>query len=168
VSDSPGNLGLVNKLTVSDSLTNWKDQVQSFLASVAGEALQDGWHATYSQTDVREEPVGIGATLSYTVPVLELSRIGPAGTEQRITLEPRHRFTIGATGRIDVYSHPALRDAMLLRRSLMENPEGLTWEEIETEIGHGQWKAYSTERLPLNVDLTDGASIRQFLADLVS
>ncbi len=77
-------------------------------------------------------------------------------------------FSTFATGRIDVYSYRALRDAMLLRRSDIADPGALTWEELETEIGHGDWKAYSTERLPLGVDLGSGASLRKFLADLVS
>jgi hypothetical protein len=158
----------MNKLTVKDSISNWTAQVQEFLEQIAKAAREDGWHSAFSATEVREEPTGLGATLGYTVPVLELTRLNVANGEERITFEPRHRFTVGATGRIDVYSHPALRDAMLLRVLKVEHPEDRTWEELEKLVGKAPWRAFSTERLPLDVDFSSEPSIQHFFSDLVA
>ena len=158
----------MNKLTMKDSIGNWTRQVHTFLEGISTAAKEDDWHTTFSECNVSEEPSGVGASLTYTIPVLELSRALSNGSAQRITFEPRYRFAIGATGRIDVYSHPASREAMLLRSSNVEDPESQTWEELEALIGKAPWRAFSTERLPLDVDFNSKPSVRRFLSDLVA
>jgi hypothetical protein len=153
-------------LTVQDSISNWTGQLNALLNWVSSTAESGGWHASFSERAVQEEPTGTGTSLTYAVPVLELSRVDPQGNPQRVTFEPRHRFTILATGRIDVYSYPALREAMLLRILNVDNPETLTWEAIEGLVAHAPWAAFSMDRLPLSVDLGSEESVRKFLSDL--
>jgi len=158
----------MSKLTVKDSIEHWKTQVLHFFDHIAAAARQDGWSETLSDTDVQEDPYALGASISYRAPVLVLRRSGPQGTEQRVTFEPRHRFTLGAAGRIDVYSSPAIRDAMLLRTANTENAENLTFDEVEERVAEAPWRAFSVERMPLAVDFNSDSSIVQFLQDLAA
>ncbi len=128
------------------------------------------WHTlNLAKVLIQEEAFGLGVPIQYEAPMLILKRPDDqSGDEQKVTFEPRHRFTFGAAGRIDVYSYPAFREAMLLRTPTIANPEKMTWEEVEALVATAPWKALSTERLPLKVDLTDERSIVAFLNDLVA
>src|SRR5438552_11559334 len=103
-------------VTAKGSVDNWLDQLTGFFNEIESAAKSGGWAASRSAKELEEDPFHLGARLSYEAPVLTLKRPDPqSGGEQKITFEPRFRYTIGAAGRIDVYSYPAFREAMLLR-----------------------------------------------------
>lgn len=158
----------MNRLTVKDSIIKWTTQLKQFLDRVAVVAKADGWSESFSETPRSEQPPGLGANIDYNAPILVLTRASANGEELRVTFEPRYRFTIGAAGRIDIYSYPAFREAMLLRTPNTNGAETLTWDEAEERVTEAPWKAFSTERLPLQVDFASDLSIQGFLKDLVS
>jgi hypothetical protein len=132
-------------------------------------AKPGGWFASFPTKEVTEEPLGIGAPLTVTISMLILDRpCLNGGYAQKITFEPIHRYVVGAAGRIDVYSYPAMREAILLRRVAVNGIGNLTIDEAENLVAKAPWRAYSSENLPLKVDLTDQSSVIEFLNDLVS
>lgn len=156
-------------VTAQQAVNNWTYQLDRLFRSIEERARPAGWTSDRGTTAAQEDPFGLGASLAYEAPVLKLRRPDPqSGSEQRITFEPRHRFTIGAAGRIDVYSYPRFREAMLLRTPDIRGADNLTWEEAEERVADAPWRAFSPERLPLSVDLEDDSSLRQFLDDLVA
>jgi hypothetical protein len=158
----------MNSLTVRGSIQNWTSQLKEFLERISEIAAADGWSVSFTDAERNEQPAGLGATITYTAPVLVLTRASDEGHEIRITFEPRHRFTIGAAGRIDVYSYPSFREAMLLRVPDMRGAENLTWDEAEERVTAAPWKAFSSERMPLDVDLQSSSSIQIFLRAFVA
>src|SRR5438128_9444769 len=107
--------GTTKPNTAKDAVDHWVSQLHQLFRAVEATANSAGWGATMSSTDIREDPFGLGAPLEYEAPVLVLKRPDPrTGDEQRITFEPRQRYAPGAAGRIDIYSYPRLREALLL------------------------------------------------------
>lgn len=150
--------------TRQDVIDRWRAQLRELLSEVERAAAMGGWTGTWGTTEIREDPFGLGAALEYLAPVLVLRRPHPqTGEEQRITFEPRHRYTMGAAGRIDVYSFPGLREALLLRVPDVAGAESLTWDEAEERVSKAPWKIFSPDRLPLNFDLSSPASLCAFL-----
>lgn len=155
--------------TAQNYVDNWCSQLRAFFDDIATIARPRGWNAAYTSTAITEDPFGIGARTNYDAPVLNLKRSGPGNGEgQQITFEPRHRITLGSAGRIDVYSYPQLREAMLLRVPDTNGADNLTWDDAEKLVAIAPWKAFSQERLPLSVNLSDKDSVRTFLEDLVA
>jgi hypothetical protein len=158
-----------HKATARSSVDNWTGQLNDLFDRIANSASLSGWSSTRDRTEIREDPFSLGAPIMYEAPVLTLRRPDPqSGAEDRITFEPRHRYAIGAAGRIDVYSYPRLRDAMLLRILDTGNAENLTWEEAGDQVADAPWRAFSLERLPLSVDLANDHSLAAFLEDMVA
>lgn len=155
------------KVTAKDLVDHWLDQLDAFFQYVEATAIPNGWNISRGTTEISEDPFGLGASIPYTAPVLTLRRL-QNGSEQRITFEPRHRMTFGAAGRIDVYSYPTLREAMLLRTPNTVGAASLTLEEAENLVANAPWRAFSLERLPLSVEMADPNSLSQFLEDLVA
>lgn len=159
---------ITERNTAKDAVDHWVTQLHQLFDAVARNSKSAGWVATTSSTDIREDPFGLGAPLEYDAPVLILKRLDRrTGEEQRITFEPRQRYMLGAAGRIDVYSYPGLREAMLLRIPDATGAADLTWEETENRVARAPWKAFSPERLPLAADISRRASLAAFLNDLV-
>jgi hypothetical protein len=156
-------------ITAITTIDLYRDQVARFLADIQRTAEADGWSGRQSTMEVTESPVGLGAPIVYSAPVLALSRTArKADAVERVVFEPHHRFTIGSAGRIDVTSFPAMREAMLLRRLHHPDLTSMTADELEELIAEEPWKAYSQELLPLSVDLADPDSLLAFLDDLVA
>jgi hypothetical protein len=154
--------------TARDAVDNWVGQLNELFRRVQDVAATGGWYPTEESIDIRENPFGFGAPFTYQAPVLVLKRPDPqTKDEQRITFEPRHRFTLGAAGRIDVYSYPSFREAMLLRVPDTAGAENLTWDEAEERVARAPWKAFTPERLPLDADVEDAGSLLAFLDNLV-
>lgn len=158
----------MNNVTAKDFVDTWTSQLNEFYDRIVAFASPRGWSSIKSNTDITEDPFHLGASIAYDAPVLTLKRADPQGNEQRITFEPRHRFIMGAAGRIDVYSYPQFREAMFLRIADTSNAETLTWDQAEERVANAPWKAFSQGRLPLRVDLADGDSVREFFEDLVA
>ena len=157
------------QITAQDSIKRWADQLKAFFDRIAATAAESGWAATYSSKDIKEDPFSLGASVSYVAPVLVLKRLrGNPEAEQRVTFEPVHRFTILAAGRVDVYAHPTLREAMLLRTPDLTNSENLTWEEAEERVAHAPWSLYSSDRIPLKSDILVPNDLKSFLEDLTA
>ncbi len=155
------------QITAQDSIKRWTDQISEYFKAIAGVAKVSGWTATYSSKDIKEDPFSLGASVSYVAPVLVLKRLhGNPEAEQRVTFEPVHRFTIGSAGRIDVYAHPSLREAMLLRSPNLKDSETLTWDEAEERVAHAPWVLYSADRIPLRIDISVADNLNLFLEDL--
>ncbi len=158
----------LNKLTAKDALDRWVANLRDLFDRIAAVAEQAGWSRADRIADAKEDPFSLGASIAYGVPVMVLTRPGCDGAdEQSVTFEPRHRFTIGAAGRIDVYSSPALGEAMLLRIPNTNGVEDLTWEEAEERVEKAPWCAYSQERHPLDYNLDDDDSLLALLEELV-
>jgi hypothetical protein len=156
------------RTTARDAVDQWVHQLNEFFHAIMAGARAAGWDATTTAVRIREDPFGLGAPLDYEAPVLVLKRSDPATCEeQRITFEPRQRFTREAAGRIDVYSFPRLREAMLLRLPDTSGADDLTREEVEARVAVAPWKAFSPERLPLDADLEDRDRLVAFLRNLV-
>lgn len=157
------------QITAQDSIKRWTDQLKAFFDGISATATESGWTATYSAKDIKEDPFSLGASVSYVAPVLVLKRLrGNPEAEQRVTFEPVHRFTIGAAGRVDVYAHPTLREAMLLRSPDLKDSENLTWEEAEARVAHAPWALYSADRIPLRIDISAPNDLKSFLEDLTA
>src|SRR5947209_8188463 len=154
--------------TAKDLVNRWVEQLNEFFSGIREAAKAGRWDSTIEATTLQEDPFGLGMRLEYEAPVLVLKRPAPqTHEEQRITFEPRHRWAVGAAGRIDVYSYPRFREAMLLRLPDLTNAEALTWEEAEERVARAPWKAFSPERLPLDADLADRSRLLTFLESLV-
>ena len=158
----------MSTLTVQTFVDNWCTQLKALFNDLAGVAAESNWTTSFTTIAVSEDPFGIGGQFEYEAPVLVLKRVQTDGYEQNITFEPRHRYTLGAAGRIAVYSYPKLREAMLLRIPETKDTRNLTLDETEDLVGTAPWKAFSTERIPLKVDVAEGDSFRSFLEDLVA
>jgi hypothetical protein len=158
----------LERSTARGAVDRWVEQLRAFFESVKSAAGTAGWSAATEVIGIREDPFHLGARLEYEAPVLVLKRPDPrTAEEQRITFEPRNRYTIGAAGRIDVYSYPNFREAMLLRLPDTTGAENLTWEEAEERVATALWKAFSTERLPLAYQLDSPEGVVAFLEDMV-
>jgi hypothetical protein len=156
------------KNTARETIERWVAQLDELFRSLSEKATAHGWSAVTESTDIKEDPFGLGAPFQYVAPVLVLKRPAPGSDhEQRITFEPRHRYTMGAAGRIDVYAYPSLREALLLRIPDTSGAADLTREEAEERVSRAPWKAFSPERLPLDADLADTGRFLRFLDDLV-
>jgi hypothetical protein len=158
---------ITRRATARDAFDSWTAQLGALFRRIEDAAPPAGWTASRDRVEIQEDPFGLGASVPYEAPVLVLRR-KRNGAEQRVTFEPRRRFAVGAAGRIDVYSHPALREAMLLRIPNPADAAGLTWEEADALAADTPWKAFSEERLPLSVDLADNRSLLGFLDDMVA
>jgi hypothetical protein len=159
----------MSTLTAQNIVDSWRTQLKDYFDHVKDIASGSGWSGTYSSTDITEDPFGIGARLTYAAPVLILERSKHDIDEsQRITFEPRHRNTIGSAGRIDVYSYPAMNEAMLLRIPDTKGTNVLTQEAAEQLVADTPWTAFSQERMPLYADLSSDQGMRRFLEDLVT
>ncbi len=160
----------MNTLTQQDILDHWLENLRSFFDKIKIAARPAGWNLIADQNiEITEELYVLGVNVSYTAPVLILERAEPVTIQtQQITFEPRHRNTLGSAGRIDVYSYPAMHEAMLLRIPTSDNANKLTFEAAEQRVEETPWTAYSTERMPLSADLTTPEGMRSFLDDLVA
>ncbi|HEY3284961.1 MAG TPA: hypothetical protein VGN26_22030 [Armatimonadota bacterium] len=162
----------MDTLTAKGSLDHWTHQLDELFNRFSTASEDGGWSADRGKTEILEEPYGLGVPLSYEAPVLVLRRPSPRDrSEQRITFEPQARFVIGAAGRVDVYSYPQFREVMLLRvvdRGSIPPAEEMTPEAAEILAASAPWKAFSQERLPLQMDLSDDAGFLAFLEDLVA
>ncbi len=155
--------------TAQDMVDTWRLQLQEFFDHIKDMAQATGWNGFYNRIDITEDPFGIGARISYQAPVLILERpFGEKNVSQQITFEPRHRNTLGSAGRIDVYSYPEMREAMLLRVPNIDGAKDLTQETAEKLIAETPWTAFSQERMPLRADLSSDEGVRAFLEDLVA
>jgi hypothetical protein len=154
--------------TARYAVERWVSQLEELFHTFSLAAAAGRWSATQSEIERREDPFWLGASLTYKAPLLILKRADPVtGEEQRVTFEPRHRFALGTPGRIDVYSFPRLREAMLFRVVDAANAADLTWEQAEALVAQTPWKAYSSDRLPLEADLSTPAGLLAFLESLV-
>jgi hypothetical protein len=155
--------------TAKDVVARWVTQLNQLFSRVEKAAKAGDWDAvTTGRITIEEDPFGLGMRLAYDAPVLVLKRPDPkTHEEQRITFEPRHRWTMGSAGRIDVYSYPRLRDVMLLRLPDLTDADALTWEQAEERVAATPWKVYSQDRLPLDADLADDSRLLAFLESLV-
>jgi len=159
----------MSTFTAQDIVDTWRTQLREFFDHIKDIAEGDGWNGIYESTDIAEDPFGIGARIAYTVPVLILERpVGKEQASQQITFEPRHRNALGSAGRIDVYSYPAMHEAMLLRIPNTDSANDLTQETAEKLIAETPWTAFSQERMPLRADLSSDEGVRTFLEDLVA
>jgi hypothetical protein len=159
----------MSTFTAQDIVDTWRTQLREFFDHIKDIAEGDGWNGFYESTDITEDPFGIGARIAYTAPVLILERlVGKEQVSQRITFEPRHRNALGSAGRIDVYSYPDMREAMLLRVPITNGAQGLTQEDAEKLVAETPWTAFSQERMPLRADLSNDEGVRTFLNDLVA
>jgi hypothetical protein len=154
--------------TARATLERWVAELGKLFDRIEQAAAATGWSAARSSVGVQEDPFGLGTPLRYEAPVLVLRRADPqTGDEQRITFEPRFRFAMGAAGRIDVYSFPRLREAMLLRVVSATSVDDLTWEQAQERVAEAPWRAYSPERLLLDADLQVPERLVAFLEELV-
>jgi hypothetical protein len=159
----------MSTMTAQDIVETWRRQLKDFFDNVLEVARESGWNGWYNSTEITEDPFGIGARVTYEAPVLQLERPEPETMfSQQITFEPRHRNTIGSAGRIDVYSYPEMHEAMLLRVPDTTGANAMTQEAAEQLVEKTPWTAFSTERMPLNADLTNDEGVSRFLADLVA
>ncbi len=88
------------------TLRAWLDQVEELFRDVRAWAEGNGWRVTEEPVSVRKEVLG-----EYRAPRLAVQAPGAL-----IYVEPVGREIIGAEGRVDLYSYPALTRIMLLRR----------------------------------------------------
>jgi len=159
----------MSTLTAQGIVDTWRTQLQIYFDHIKDIASSGGWNGFYSSTDITEDPFCIGADITYSAPVLILERpFGENNLSQQITFEPRHRNTIGSAGRIDVYSYPYMREALLLRVLKPLNAANLTMEQADQLVAITPWCAYSQERMPLKADLTTDDGVLSFLEDLVA
>ena len=159
----------MSTFTAQDIVDTWRTQLRKFFDHIKDIAESDGWNGSYSSTDITEDPFGIGARIACEAPVLLLERpFGKEKISQQITFEPRHRNSLGSAGRIDVYSYPEMREAMLLRVPNANGTQGLTQEATEKLVAETPWAAFSQERMPLHANLSSDEGIRTFLEDLVA
>ncbi len=152
-----------------DIVDTWRTQLREFFDHVKDIAEGDGWHGFYESTDITEDLFGIGARIAYKAPVLILGRpFGKENISQQTTFEPRHQNALGSAGRIDVYSYPEMREAMLLRVPNTNGAQGLTQEATEKLVAETPWTAFSQERMRLNADLSNDEGVRASLTELVA
>ncbi len=157
----------IGRVTAGDAIDNWKSQIESLFDNIERSANSAGWIASRDVVQISEDPFSLGAPISYAAPLLVLKRMRN-GLEQRVTFEPRRRFAADAAGQVDVYSYPALRDAMLLRTPEASDAAKLTLEEAEDLVARAPWKALSDSRLPLDADMADPGSLVRFIEDMVA
>lgn len=156
-------------VTAKDTISNWKNQLNDLFREISLNSRSGQWSAHLSEKSIREEPFGLGSPISYHAPILTLTRPGETeNLSQRITFEPKHRYTIGSAGRIDIYSYPALRELMLLRIVAHDPVEEVTVEEAEELVRDAPWRLYTDTRIPLADDINDPEDLVVLLDALVS
>ena len=100
----------------------WISDVTKLLSQIRKWCEREDWEVTQPEKQVTEESLG-----TYTVPVLRLR--APGGF---LYVEPVARYVIGAEGRIDIYSSPAMNRMLLVRqdgRWTLKTDSGVNWPE---------------------------------------
>ncbi|MCX5654961.1 MAG: hypothetical protein NTY65_09975 [Planctomycetota bacterium] len=100
----------------------WINDVTKLLSQIRKWCEREDWEVTQHEKCVTEELLG-----TYTVPLL---RIRPPGGF--LYVEPVARYVIGAEGRIDIYSSPAMNRMLLVLQDghwTLKTDSGVNWPE---------------------------------------
>lgn len=159
----------MSHVTVRSVIDQWCDDLSSLFKRVTNVASRDKWIASKGEIELSEEPFGLGASVSYKAPLLLLEKTdGQTKQPLRLTFEPRYRFTLLSAGRVDIYSHPSLKEVLLLRIADTNGAEELTMDEAQERASRAPWKLFSAERLPIAYDFQDDEELIEFLNSIAA